>query len=100
VVDCPTLLGVGASDDGQDGASGVEDPEDGLIDLDGDDLRAWVMPTVTRWLRTWMPPREDTFRCTRTGSAGGAGEWSGDHEEAVPPKDLADVVGGGRLRHS
>jgi hypothetical protein len=32
------LLSVGAGDDSQDGAGRVKDPQDGLVDLDGDDL--------------------------------------------------------------
>jgi hypothetical protein len=43
-------------------------------------LRVWVMPTWTRWLQTWMPPREDP-------SAGpGPGRWWGGHA-------IAEVTG-------
>jgi hypothetical protein len=59
----------------------------------------WRKPTVTRWPITWIPPRLETRRWTRTGVSVRVG--GGPASRA--PRSLARSVGGrlnGMVRHS
>jgi hypothetical protein len=67
------FVGGGARDHLQDLLALVEDSQGGVVDFGGDGLAGMWEATCTRWPTTWMPPRHETRRCTRTGPVGGVG---------------------------
>jgi len=59
--------GGGAGHHTEHGAVFVEDPEPGLLDLDGDDLPGVREPDVDALPASCIPPRHETRRWTRMG---------------------------------
>ena len=57
-------------------------------------LRAWVLPTWTRWLQTWMPPAARYFPLHARRPDGWGWEWSGEAGVAEPVTLLGRDRGG------